>query len=106
MNEWPPNLHICLQQSICLTEEALDNGLEIGGDRYSIKGLVHHRGEGDWSVSVNRIGLGGWHILGKDSEPQRIPDRVAVLSRVVLIQLSRENQYSQDNATGIFLSQN
>ena len=105
VNHWPPNLHLCLQQPIRLTEEALNNGLEIGGHLFSIKGLVHHRGEGDWSVSVNRIQLGGWHILGKDSEPQRVSDRVSLLSGVVLIQLSKEQRCSQDDAAGIFFSQ-
>ena len=91
MQEWPPTIHLCLQSPCRITEETLVDGIEIRKARYRIKGLIHCRGEGDWSVSVERIALGGWHVLGKHSAPERQTDKEALLSGVMLIQLVKEN---------------
>ena len=83
-----------------LTEDALDNGIEIGGDRYRMTGMVHRRGGGDWSASIKRTDLGGWHHLRKDSAPELQEEKKALLSDVVLVHLSRENADSLAVATG------
>lgn len=83
-----------------LTEDALDNGIEIGGNRYRMNGIVHQRGEGDWSVSIKRTDLGGWHCLGKESAPKLQEETSALLSDVVLVLVSRENADSPTTASG------
>ena len=103
VNDCPPVIHVCLQQPIRISETTLNDGVEIKGARYRIKGLVHHRGEGDWTVSVERVGLGGWHSLGKDSVPLQQTDIGALLSGIVLIQLSRERIDRAPTNTGLFL---
>ena len=74
-----------------LRGDALDNGIKIGRDLFRITGIVHRRGEGDWSVSVKRTGLEGWHCLVKDTTPVVQEERDALLSDVVLILVTREN---------------
>ena len=83
-----------------LTEDALDNGVEIEGNRFRINGIVHQRGEGDWSASIKRTDLGGWHHLRKDSAPELQEEKKALLSDVVLVHLSRENADSPAVAAG------
>ena len=103
MNDCPPVIHVCLDRPVRITEATLNDGVEIKGTRFRIKGLVHHRGEGDWTVSTERVGLGGWHSLGKDSVPLQQTDKGALLSGVVLIQLSRESIDGAPTTTGLFL---
>ena len=83
-----------------LTEDALDNGIEIGGDRYRMTGMVHRRGGGDWSASIKRTDLGGWHCLGKNSAPELQEEKNILLSDVVLVLVSKENADSPVTAAG------
>ena len=101
VNQWPTVIHLCPQRPVRISEEVLVNGMEIGNVRYRIKGLVYHGDDGEWSVSVERPGHGGWHHLRRDSVPQQQMDRAALLSEVVLIQLSKENQSDSTNAAGL-----
>ena len=101
VNHWPTVIHFCLQRPVCIPEEALANGMEIGGVRYRIRGLVHGGDDREWSVSVERTGLGGWHHLTRHSVPQQQMDRAALLSGIVLIQLSKECQDDSTNAAGL-----
>ena len=103
VNEWPTVIHFCLQRPVRISEELLANGMEIDNARYRIKGLVHHGDDREWSVSVERPGDGGWHHLTRDSVPQQQMDRALLLSEVVLIQLSKENQGDSTNAAGLYL---
>ena len=83
-----------------LKEDALDNAIEIGGNRFRINGIVHRRGEGDWSASIKRTDMGGWHSLGKDSAPELQEEKRALLSDVVLVLVSKENADSPTPAAG------
>ena len=56
------------------------------------------------SVSVKRSGPGGWHELGKDSEPQQNGNKVALLSDVVLVQLIRASQDDPSTSPGLPVS--
>ena len=104
MNKWPKVLHVCAKQPCMISEESLANRIKINDVYYSIKGLVHHREAGQMSVSVKRSGPGGWHELGKDSEPQQNGNKVALLSDVVLIQLVRASQDDPSPSTGLSAS--
>ena len=101
VNQWPTVIHLCPQRSVRISDEVLVNGIEIGNVRYRIKGLVFHGDDREWSVSVERPHHGGWHHLTRDSVPQQQMDRAALLSDVVLIQLSKENQGASTNAAGL-----
>ena len=91
-----------MQKPVEITEEALVDGLEIRKTRYKIKGIIHCRVQGEWSVSVQRAG--DWHCLGKDSTPEEQTDREALLSGVVLIQLIREDTEGHATAKGLLFS--
>ena len=101
VEEWPPTIHLCMQRPARITEEALVDGLKIQKAAYRIRGIINCRGQGEWSVSVQRAG--NWHCLGKDSVPEMQTDREALLSEVVLIQLIRENTEGLTTADGLFL---
>ena len=94
---WPRVIHLCLQRPMCIPEEALVNGMQISDAHYRIKGLVHHRDDGEWTVSLNKTGL-GWHHLTNDSVQQQQRDTT---SNVVLVQLCRENQDDSTNIAGL-----
>ena len=102
--KWPKVLHVCAKQPSRISEESLANRIKINNVYYWIKGLVHHRGDGQMSVSVKRSGPGGWHELGKDSEPQQNGNRDALLSDVVLIQLIRASQEDPSTSSGLAVS--
>ena len=104
VNKWPKVLHVCTKQPCLISEESLANRIKINDVYYRIKGLVHHRENGQMSVSVKRSGLGGWHELGKDSEPQQNGNRIALLSDVVLIQLVRASQDDPSPSSGLSAS--
>ena len=104
MNKWPKVLHVCAKQPCRISEESLTNRIKINNVYYMIKGLVHHREDGQMSVSVKRGGTGGWHELGKDSEPQQNGNKVALLSDVVLIQLVRASQDDPSPSSGLSAS--
>ena len=74
-----------------LADNALDNEIEVGGGRYRITGMVHQRKEGDWSASIKRTDLGGWHCLGKDSAPQLQEEKSSLLADVIMVLVSKEN---------------
>ena len=102
VEEWPATIHLCMQKPVEITEEALVDGLEIRKTRYKIKGIIHCRVQGEWSVSVQRAG--DWHCLGKDSTPEEQTDREALLCGVVLIQLIREDTEGLATAEGLLFS--
>ena len=104
MNKWPKVLHVCAKQPCRISEESLTNRIKINNVYYMIKGLVHHREDGQMSVSVKRGGTGGWHELGKDSEPQQNGNKVALLSDVVLVQLIRASQDDPSTSPGLPVS--
>ena len=104
MNKWPKVLHVCAKQPCRISEESLTNRIKINNVYYMIKGLVHHREDGQMSVSVKRGGTGGWHELGKDSEPQQNGNKVALLSDVVLVQLIRASQEDPSTSSGLAVS--
>ena len=104
MNKWPKVLHVCAKQPCRISEESIANTIKINDVHYRIKGLVHHRENGQMSVSVKRSGPGSWHELGKDSEPQQNGNKVALLSDVVLIQLVRASQDDPSPSSGLSAS--
>ena len=104
VNKWPKVLHVCAKQPCRISEESIANRIKINDVCYRIKGLVHHRENGQMSVSVKRSGPGGWHELGKDSEPQQNGNRDALLSDVVLIQLIRASQEDPSTSSGLAVS--
>ena len=104
VNKWPKVLHVCAKQPCRISEESIANTIKIKDVCFRIKGLVHHRENGQMSVSVKRSGPGSWHELGKDSEPQQNGNKVALLSDVVLIQLVRASQDDPSPSSGLSAS--
>ena len=104
VNKWPKVLHVCAKQPCRISEESIANRIKIKDVCFTIKGLVHHRENGQMSVSVKRSTPGGWHELGKDSEPQQNGNKVALLSDVVLIQLVRASQDDPSPSSGLSAS--
>ena len=78
-----------MTRPVRITEATLNDGLQIRKAPYRIKGIIHHRGQGDWSVSVKNAN--DWHRLGKDSASEIQTDREALLSGIVVIQLNRDS---------------